>query len=439
MNRRVAVVGAGWSGLACSLTLQDGGAQVTLIDAAPQPGGRARRVDVELGDATYALDNGQHLLLGAYSETLRLIARVGLDADQLLLRIPFELRYPDCHSLRAGRWPAPWHLAAALLTARGFSLADRASIVRDLIASKRRGWMVAADVAADELFRFATPEVQRLIWNPLCLAALNVPLREASAQIFLNVLKESLGATAADSQMLIPRCNLSALFPSAALGRLQRAGAEVLLRHAATVLRSRDHGGWTLTLRDRKVDADAVVVALPPAPASALLESTAVPALAPICEQLGAIESVPIATVYLRYPPDARLPAPVFVLNDDPSRQRYGQWVFNRGALDSACAGVMAVVISGSGPHLEISRDELLSAVVCQMADDFALPMPIAGYLLVEKRATIRPCPGLRRPAAELPATGLFLAGDAADSPYPSTIEGSVRAGIEAARAALSV
>ena len=438
MNRHVAVVGAGWSGLACALSLQDGGARVTLIDAAPQPGGRARRVDVALGDATYALDNGQHLLIGAYRETQRLIARVGLDADRLVLRVPFELRYADRHSLRTGRWPAPLHLFTALVTARGFSLADRACIVRDLIACKRGGWKASPEAAADRLFTFATPAVLRRIWRPLCLASLNVPLEEASAQIFLNVLKESLGAASAASRMLIPRCDLSALFPLAALEELQRAGAQILMRHAATALHARDRGGWALTLRDRAVDADAVVLALPPGRALALLASTDLPVLDRTRALLAAIRSAPIATVYLRYPANSLPPAPLFVLNDDPSRQQYGQWMFNRGVADPACNDVIAVVISGGGAHLEIDRGALLSAVARQVTEEFAVPMPIAAYLLVEKHATIRPGPGLHRPAAQLPAQGLFLASDAADSPYPSTIEGSVRAGVEAARAALS-
>jgi len=438
MNRHVAVIGAGWSGLACALTLLDHGAQVTLIEAAPQPGGRARGVDVALGDTTYALDNGQHLLLGAYRETLRLIARVGLDRDRLLMRLPFAQRHADGHALVARRARAPWHLVTALLTARGYTWSDRVSIVRDVIAFKRQKWRVARDRPARAVLRHATPNVARRLWNPLCLAALNVPLEEASAQIFLNVLADSLGAAAPASDLLLPRGDLSALFPRAAAATLQQAGVKLLLRHSATALQGRGVDGWTLALRDGRVEADAVVLALPAERALPLLASTRLPALGAVCAQLQRITYAPITTLYLRYPSATRLRWPMLALDDDPSRQRFAQWIFDRGSLDPACAGVLAAVISGAGAHMATDRDVLLAAVARQLADELALPPPVAGYLIVEKHATIAPGPGSERPAAVLPAAGLFLAGDAADSPYPSTIEGSVRAGIAAARAALS-
>jgi squalene-associated FAD-dependent desaturase len=438
MSRHVVVVGAGWSGLASALTLLDHGAQVTLIEAAPQPGGRARRVDVTLGDANYALDNGQHLLLGSYRETLRLIARAGLDPGRLLMRLPFELRHADGLVFAARHVRAPWHLATALLTARGYSWPDRISIVRDVIALSRQRWKVARDVPARAVFCHATRNVVRRLWNPLCLAALNVPLEAASAQIFLNVLADSLGATAASSDLMLPRRDLAALFPSAAVETLQRAGVKVLFRHSVMALQWHSAGGWTLTLRDGHVEADAVVLALPADRAESLLAGTGLPALGTACAQLRRIATAPITTVYLRYPAATRLHRPMLALDDDPSQQRFAQWIFDRGMLDPSYAGVFAAVISGEGPHQAIDRDAVAAAVARQLADDLALPPSLACFVIVEKHATIKPGPGLQRPAAILPAAGLFLAGDAADSPYPSTIEGSVRAGCAAARAALN-
>jgi squalene-associated FAD-dependent desaturase len=435
MSRRVAVIGAGWSGLACALTIAEGGARVALIDAAPQPGGRARRVEIALGDTTYALDNGQHLLLGAYRETLRLIERVGLDRDRVLLRRPFELRYPDGCVLQARRWPAPLHLAAALMKALGFSLADRISIARDVHAWRRSGWHASDAASARSITRFATPAVVRRVWNPLCLAALNVPLEAASASIFLNVLRDSLGACAEASELMLPRRDLSALFPDAALQSLQRCGAELLHGQAAALRR---RSGWTVELGDRLLDVDAVVLALPPPRAAALLATAGLPALGSIVEALQRIEMAPIATVYLRYATGTRLVAPMLALRADPAAQRYGQWVFDRGALDLDCAGVLAVVVSGDGPHRDLDRAALAAAAAHQLTDELALPPPLAYCAIVEKRATIQPRPGLRRPPTQLPAAGLFLAGDSADSPYPSTLEGSVRAGIAAAHAALN-
>ncbi|HXF46116.1 MAG TPA: FAD-dependent oxidoreductase, partial [Burkholderiaceae bacterium] len=153
---------------------------------------------------------------------------------------------------------------------------------------------------------------------------------------------------------------------------------------------------------------------------------------------LAAIEAAPIATVYLRYPPDTRLAHPLYALRERPELGDFGQWVFDRGHSDADCAGVLSVVVSGSGQHLNLSQDRLAAAVSRQLAAAFGLGAPLAAAVLTDRRATIVPRPGLVRPPTRLSVPGLYLAGDAAASDYPSTIEGSVRAGLAAARAVLS-
>ena len=89
---RLAVVGAGWAGLACAVEAVRQGHAVTVFEAAPNVGGRARRVDDMHG---MALDNGQHILIGAYSATLQLMRDVGVDPERALLRLPLSLRFAD--------------------------------------------------------------------------------------------------------------------------------------------------------------------------------------------------------------------------------------------------------------------------------------------------------------------------------------------------------
>lgn len=432
VSRRIAVIGAGWSGLACALALIDAGRDVTVLDAAPQAGGRARRVLVRLGDRRYALDNGQHLLLGAYRETLALIRRVGVDPDAAFRRLPFALRYPDGVELVARRAAAPWHLAAALLLARGLGLRERLSAIGWMAKCRRRGWRVDEDIAATALLQGQPRALIERVWEPLCLAALNVRLADASAQLFLNVLRDSLGGDAQAIDLLLPRSDLSRLFPEAAAREIA-ARADLRLRCPARAI-EKTSGRWRLALRAQTLEADAVVLALPPDRAADLLRACA-PADA---TTLAAIDSAPIATVYLRYPPSTRLAHPVFALRERPQKGDFGQWVFDRGHDDGECRGVLSVVVSGRGPHLELSSACLADAVARQLGATFGLPAPLATSTLIEKRATIVPRPGLVRPPARLSTPGLYLAGDAADGPYPSTIEGSVRAGLAAARAVLS-
>ncbi len=433
--RRVAVIGGGWSGLAAALELAESGCRVELFDAAPQLGGRARRLDIVLGDRRYPLDNGQHLLIGAYRETLGLMRRVGVDPDTAFIRQPFALRYPDGFELKAARLPAPLHLAAALLSARGLPWATRWAMVRAVEDWKRADWRAESTLSAGSLVAALPAVLIERVWEPLCVAALNVRLHEASAQVFLTVLRDSLGADRAASDLLLARADLSSLLPDAAHSALQARGAQVQLRAPIQRL-YRSDDGWRLVGRSSDTTHDAVVLALPPDRAADLLASVPdAERLVPAITQLRAIQFAPIATVFLRYVSGIRVPHAVSALVEHNDRQHFGQWVFDRGALDSRCDGVISVVVSGRGPHQSLGHPELAAAVAAQLMSLFALPKPLASRVVEDKRATIVPAPGLQRPPTQLPCDGLFLAGDAADSPYPSTIEGSVRSGLAAARA----
>jgi squalene-associated FAD-dependent desaturase len=434
----VVVVGAGWSGLAASVELLEAGKRVTLIDAAPQVGGRARRVALELGDRTYALDNGQHLMIGAYREYLALAKRVGVALDARFLVQPFALRYPDGFRMIAARAPAPLHLGYALAFARGLSIAERVAAVLWVRGWQRRGWSIEPDRAAITLFDRHPARLVERLWGPLCLAALNVRLEQASGRILLRVLGDTIGAAAAASDLLLARADASALLPDAAEQFIATAGGAIRLRETALALeRNSVSPHWRVRLRSGGVDADAVILALPPARCVDLLTSVVHAELATAIDALSRIRTAPIATVYLRYPATTRLAFPLHALEEQPVAGEYGQWVFDRGLLEPACDGVLSVVVSGTGAHTDLSGAELATAVARQLARCFALPTPIAHAVLVEKRATIAPTPDLSRPDVRLPLRGLYLAGDAAFSLYPSTLEGSVRSGLAAARAAI--
>ena len=431
MSKRVAVIGAGWAGCAAAVELTRRGVNVSLMEASRTLGGRARRVDLN----GTALDNGQHILLGAYRQTLRVMRQVGIDTDAALLRLPLQLRFPPGSGMNfiAPRLPAPFHVLVALLRATGLSGADKIALMRFSSAARWMGWQLDNDcTVAALLSRFdQTETLVELMWRPLCIAALNTPPERASAQIFLNVLKDSLGARRANSDMLLPRDDLSSLFPTKAAEAIVRQGGSVL---TGTRIRqiARSSQGWALTTadgQDQQSVFDSVIVATDALSAASLL--------APLMDvsELQSLAYEPITTCYLQYPPDCRLAQPFNALIDSVQHHQPGQFVFDRGQLFANQAGLLAVVISASTESIETSQAALVSAVAAQLASVFSRPQfatPLWSKVISEKRATFSCTPGLVRPRNATPLDGIVLAGDYTEGRYPATLEAAVSSGLAA-------
>ncbi|MGJ9416375.1 hydroxysqualene dehydroxylase HpnE [Massilia sp. CMS3.1] len=436
----VAVVGGGWAGCAAAVELARRGAAVTLFEAARTLGGRARAIEVD----GRPLDNGQHILLGAYKHTLALLKRVGVDPGTAMLRLPLQMRYPaDSGGMDfvAPRLPAPWHMLVALLRAKGLTREDKMALARFSSAARWMGWRLDTDVSVTVLLdRFdQTARLQRLMWHPLCLAALNTAPERASANVFLAVLRDSLGAKRAASDMLLPRLDLGALFPQAA-GRYLASKAGTVHTGAKVESLMRVPGGWELAASGHALGGawrgkfDAVVLATPPANAGTLLAPFA--EAADLAVQLNSFEYEPIATCYLQYDPGLRLPLPFCALLDAPGEGRFGQFVFDRGQLDATQAGLLAVVISAAGAAAALDQHALARACAVQLGAAFpglGLDKPQWSRVITEKRATFACTPGLARPENATPLPGLALAGDYTAGDYPATLESAVRSAQAAA------
>ena len=440
--RNVAVIGAGWAGCAAATELATHGIPVTLLEASDELGGRARRLPLELAGHWHVLDNGQHLMLGAYTETATLFKRLNVVLDTVVERRPFELRYPDGFRLQAARLPAPWHLATALLAARGLGLSDRSSLKRLLRTLKKSRWNVGNDRSITQWLRECgqTSQVIRRVWRPLALAALNTPLDRASAQIFANVLRDSLGATGPASEMWLPRADLSALLPDAVERYVVAHGGQVRRdARVERVDRAEPDGRFRLQLRnepDRPIEVDAVVYAATPAHLEHIMGRSEL--LSATYEALSKFEHEPIYTVYLKYLPAVGIARGFSALLDDAPKRRYAQWVFDRGVLDRSNQGVLAAVISSSGPHEAESLEDVCQAVAQQLTDDLCLPAPIDARAIADRRATLAVVPHLQRPSNRTLSPGFVIAGDWTESDYPSTLETAVRSGRAAARALLA-
>lgn len=424
-TRAVAVVGAGWAGCTAAVELARRGHTVTLFEASRTLGGRARGVAFN----GHVLDNGQHILLGAYRQTLAMLARVGVDAKAALLRLPLQMRYPPGSGgmdFIAAKLPAPLHVGVALFRATGLTRADKLALARFNTSARWMGWTLHTDCSVAELLaRFdQTENLVRLMWRPLCLAALNTPLEQASAQVFLAVLRDSLGARRSASDMLLPRRDMGTLFPVAAAGYVEQHGGAIRLGNKVNTITS----GWTINGTET---FDAVVLATPASQSASLLRD--IDGAADTVARLDALAYEPIVTVYLQYDRSLRLPLPMYALADDAEAGHWGQFVFDRGRLDASQAGMLSVVVSAAQDATALDQATLARAVAAQLTAALQLPEPAWTKVIAEKRATFACTPGLARPANGTGVPGLVLAGDYTASEYPATLESAVRSGLAAA------
>ena len=242
---RVLIIGAGWAGWAAAVEATRLGHQVVVAEATRTLGGRARAVDITLPDGSVAtLDNGQHILIGAYSATLQLMREIGIDTAALLLRLPLTLLYPDGSGLALPDWRRPWFagvdVAAGILKAKGWTLGDKLSLLRAAGAWRRSCFTCPAHYTVAQLCQGISPRVMQQMIEPLVVSALNISAQEASASVYLRVMRDALFAPStgqvAGSNMLLPRTDLTALLPAPAQRWLAERGVMVRLGERVTDL-----------------------------------------------------------------------------------------------------------------------------------------------------------------------------------------------------------
>jgi len=276
-----------------------------------------------------------------------------------------------------------------------------------------------------------TPALIRKLWGPLCIAALNTPLDEASARIFVHALRESLAGFRKHSDLLIPRLALGDVLPLPCADYLEQRGVRIELGQRVTKLEIEDTGIQAVKIRGRRIDAGHVVLAAPHVISRRLMSRHR--PLQALCAQLSELGNEPIITLYLQYPPQTCLPQPLLGLEDTVA-----QWVFDRRVCGQP--GMMAVVISARGRHSRMKTEALTQTVAAELATSFPdWPAHEQSLLIREKRATFSSRVGIDqiRPANTTPVAGLWLAGDYTANGLPATLEAAVRSGIGCAQAIL--
>ena len=460
MTKNIAIVGGGWAGMAAAVAATQAGHHATVFEASQALGGRARLVESTLPDGTpVTLDNGQHILIGAYSHTLKLMQTVGVNLDKALLRLPLMLQFPDKKGLKLPDWPNPWMVgldaAWGIATAKGWSWGDKIALLRAASGWQRGGFKCSQHLSVAQLCHKSqpaiTPRVMAELIEPLCVSALNTSAHDASAQVFLRVLQDALfspavqlgqGKIFGSANLLLPTRDLSNLFPHAAASWLLQHGGQIKLGERVSSVEF-DATGWQVCTAAGKNPFDAVILAGSPSNMASTGINTAYTATNSIAKDKIALELnhliqrestawqarvktlrfEAITTVYA-YAPGARLAQPMLTLRSDANSP--AQFVFDRGQLGGP-TGLLAFVISASQGEREVQQQQVLA----QGAAQLGLTGLQAVQTIVEKRATFACTPGLQRPNA-LIAPGLLVCGDYIDGPYPATLEGAVRSAQQA-------
>jgi squalene-associated FAD-dependent desaturase len=429
----VGIIGGGIAGLAAATKLAEKGIKATVLEAGSQLGGRARGVSVEFNDRVVQLDNGQHVILGAYQETLKLLKQVGINESDVFFRQPLALELLSTNKSTAFKYAAATYLPAPLsqligfLFCKGLSLSNRLSVIKLMLALKKANYQINDDEPLIDFLKNRNQSKQTItfLWEPLCLSALNTPISQASSKIFLNVLKDTFEGAPSNSDFLIPKYDLSHIFSRSIARYIQGRNGNTLINHRVKSI-SLDQAGYRVVTKKGDLKFSHVIIATSTARFKNIV--LALPKLNNIVGITQGYQYQPIYTIYLQYPDHIKLPKPMLGLTGTVS-----QWIFDRGAL---CGqhGLMAVVISAEGKHQKLTQEDLVVIIAQELHETFPhLTKPLWHRVIAEKRATFSCEVNLPRPANSTLYPNLFIAGDYTYADYPATIEGAVRSGIIAA------
>ena len=444
------VVGAGFAGLSAAVRLTRDGARVLVLEARSRLGGRATAfADRETGEL---VDNGQHVLLGCYRETLSFLSDIGASEyvrRQPELAVTIVERSGRVSRLQCPALPSPWHLVAGVVRWSALGWSDRLAILRmarPLRSAQRAmnsGGAASAgagskrgqrhETVRDWLVRHGqTPRLRELLWDPLALAALNQPPETADSATFTRVLAEMFGPDPASAVIVLPTRPLHEMYAEPARAFIERhggavrTGATARVRIAGAAVAGVDTGAESCS-------APAVICAVPWFALPGTIDGDVGP-LQPTLDAARRTDPSPIATVNVWFDR---------VVMDEPFvglPGRLMQWVFDKRAVFGETASHLSLVSSGATDVLHWTNQQLIEAALEELRE--ALPAVraasvVRATVIREPRATFSLAPGQpARPSTVTPIRGLFLAGDWIDTGLPATIESAVRSGHLAAEAA---
>lgn len=434
MTPDVIVIGGGVAGFSAATALAEAGAQVLLLEARPGLGGRATAfTDPGTGER---VDNGQHILMGCYYDTLKLLVRIGA-SDRVRWQTGLALTMVDERGhesvLKLPPMASPLHLLGGVLAWDALSWFERMSILRVGAALTPRGQNFSSasrESVREWLVRHGqAPRLCELFWEPLALAALNQSIDQAAASYFVTILAQMFGPDSTAAALVMPAVPLDELYAEPARAWLEARGHEVRVNAPVKVEVVADRVTG-VRVRGEHLAAPWVISTVPWHGLGALFESPP-QSLAMTIANATALGSLPIVTVNLWFD------RPVMHESVIGLPGRAFQWVFDRRAIIGGASSHLSMISSGAEAIVAMSNDELIALALA----DVRAALPAArtatvrkGLAVREKRSTFSLAPDApARPQAETGIAGFLLAGDWIDTGLPATIESAAVSGHRAA------
>jgi hydroxysqualene dehydroxylase len=419
------IVGGGWAGLACAVSLVKNRVNPLILEAASQLGGRARSVNF----ADLVVDNGQHVMLTAYKEVHNLLEYLQVPPQSTSKQL-FYLHILNNLKIKLPNLPTPFNLMFGLLLAQGLTINEKYFLVKFALHLHKTKYTVTNDCNTEEYFlKLKTPpRLTEMFFKPLVVSALTTPFNVASSQVFLKVLKRSFVDGHNNSKWVFINTHLSELMPMPAKKYLLHNNINIK-NNCRVISIAKQSELFKIKAGTELFFAKKIVLATHP---RALLKINFInfPELDYIINKVKKITFQPITTIYYKFAQEIKLPSRIIGVIDC-----LGDFVFQSTKYNN----LLSVVISSTTKRIPREHGILAQTVFVELQCYFSLPEYLDYKVIQEKFAAFTCSSNINsiRPSSTTAVENLFLAGDYTDTQLPATLEGAVQSGLTCANLVL--
>lgn len=429
LNKRVAIIGCGVAGISVAYELNKLNIPHTIFEARNNIGGRI--YSFEDPTTQMGIDNGQHLLSGAYTSFLEILRWLGTQQYlffQKSLKVNFIAQNGKIYCLNFGSLPYPFGTMLGILNFKILPLKSRLSLLNLFKKLKSENIQINPK---QNLFEFLVENNQdtttiSTFWEPLALAVMNNSLYNASATLFINTLKNAFFFKSENSRLIFPKVGLSQLL--APFEHRNSFGKIYYNSRLEKIEKNRNE--FILHIKSKGEFAfDVVFLCLPPNILSKVIPDDWKGN--PFFAFLPKVSFNSILSIYLWFD------KPFFDEYFAAFSNSQIHWIFNKNKITKQLDSkyyLYAFTISYANQFTFINDNELLKQTLDVL--ELYLPESKSAKLLhyrifKDKHATTNintEFEGLR-PIQKTPIANLYLAGDWTNTALPATIESAAISG----------